>query len=546
MSDVPTDGELHETSKSSVPIDSLSEHIRGQLDDFRQKLLDPTFRKPLVSFSHIEPSTAFIRIIDELPDQVLGHLEEGHEFVIRSLDPPLHYPYDEETEDFQQELEKFKADDPIYREEIESRQRKKVGRREKDDLERKARDRVRFQLSMDPWKTETDLSLDERARRKGLNPDFDLPEPDSTTVLEHHADSFLQTLLDKEILDARLEAIRNRAMSSLSDMGIPTLFAAFGFLEWYEDDHSDRERHSPLILLPLELHRRKVGQQYQYSVQALDEKAEANRTLELVLRERFGVVLPSFVDDETPEGYFRKLKEICDEKAHWGARRFVTIGLFPFAKMAIYDDLDVDRASPSADAVIGHEAIRKMVASAGDAESPAAEEYELDDPEIDIALPPLIYDADSSQHSAIIDALSEKNVAIHGPPGTGKSQTITNIIDAAIGAGKSVLFVSEKMAALDVVSDRMNKARLENFCLKLHTNPRKKTILEDYKIRLEMSRPSFDLATLEQGKVQWREERNTLKSYVDLIKNKIGKSQPLCPRSTLACMRYTELGGRRS
>jgi ABC-type transport system involved in cytochrome bd biosynthesis fused ATPase/permease subunit len=94
-----------------------------------------------------------------------------------------------------------------------------------------------------------------------------------------------------------------------------------------------------------------------------------------------------------------------------------------------------------------HEAIRKLVASAGDSDSPFGDEYPLDDPEIEPRVPPLIYDADSSQHSAMIDVLAGKNLAIHGPPGTGKSQTITNIIGAALAAGKSVLFVAEKLAA---------------------------------------------------------------------------------------------------
>ena len=108
--------------------DGLAEHIRQQLDDFRRKLLDPSLRNPLLSFSYREPSTAFVRIVDELPDPVFERLEGGGEFVIRSLDPPRTEPEDEETESFQEALGKFKVEDPVYREALESLQRRRAGR----------------------------------------------------------------------------------------------------------------------------------------------------------------------------------------------------------------------------------------------------------------------------------------------------------------------------------------------------------------------------------------------------------------------------------
>jgi len=97
-----------------------------------------------------------------------------------------------------------------------------------------------------------------------------------------------------------------------------------------------------------------------------------------------------------------------------------------------------------------------------------AEDYRIDErPEAD---EPLIYEADSSQHSAIIDVLSGRSIVVDGPPGCGKSQTITNVIAAALSKGKKVLFVSEKLAALEVVRARLNKADLGHFCLELHSH----------------------------------------------------------------------------
>lgn len=84
---------------------------------------------------------------------------------------------------------------------------------------------------------------------------------------------------------------------------------------------------------------------------------------------------------------------------------------------------------------------------------------------------PLVYDADSSQHSALVDVLSlKKNLVIEGPPGTGKSQTITNLIAACLAEGKKVLFVAEKLAALEVVKNRLSLAGLDPFVLELHSN----------------------------------------------------------------------------
>jgi Protein of unknown function (DUF4011)/AAA domain len=521
VGEAPTNHSLKETG-ATCEGDSLAEHIRQQLQEFRRKLLDPSLRNPLLSFPHREPSTAFVRIVDEFPDLVFERLEGGGEFVIRALDPPRTEPEDEETQSFQEALARFKAEDTVYRESLEVLRRKGAGRASLADLERRARDRVRFQLGMEPWEAETGLSPDELARRRGLNPDFDLAEADPHAALEHHYDDALQTLLFEDRLEASLRGLRERARSSVREMGVPTLFAAFGFLEWYEDESSDRAHHAPLILLPLEIDRRREGQRYRYFVGALDQNAAANLTLQLVLRERFGLFLPSFEEDDTPETYFHKVRVMCDEKPRWRVRRFLTIGVFPFAKIAIYEDLDIDARWPSPDAVVGHEAIRKLVASAGDSDSPFGDEYPLDDPEIEPRVPPLIYDADSSQHSAMIDVLAGKNLAIHGPPGTGKSQTITNIIGAALAGGKSVLFVAEKLAALDVVADRLNKAGLGNFCLKLHRDVKKATVLAEFKQRLEMSVPQFEASAYERQREQWQVQRDALKRYSELLHEPVG------------------------
>src|SRR5260370_23931221 len=116
-----------------------------------------------------------------------------------------------------------------------------------------------------------------------------------------------------------------------------------------------------------------------------------------------------------------------------------------------------------------------------------ASDYDLDDEVIENVAPILINDADASQHSAIVDVMNGKNLVIEGPPGTGKSQTITNIIANALYANQTVLFLADKLAALEVVKDRLDAAGLGDFCLELHSDKaHPKPIIESLRQRYDL------------------------------------------------------------
>ena len=117
-------------------------------------------------------------------------------------------------------------------------------------------------------------------------------------------------------------------------------------------------------------------------------------------------------------------------------------------------------------------------------------------------------------------------MVIKGPPGTGKSQTITNLIANAISEGKTVLFVSEKMAALNVVKDRLTFAGLGEFCLELHSNKsHKKTVLAALESRIHNS---FSAPPGIGGQLRALEEKRArLKSYVEIMKSRAGNAQEL-------------------
>jgi len=167
----------------------------------------------------------------------------------------------------------------------------------------------------------------------------------------------------------------------------------------------------------------------------------------------------------------------------WRIRRQASLALLNFSKQAMYEDLNPEHW-PEGESIQDHPIISQFFATsneknAGDVLS-YSEEHSIDHIDDIHDQFPLVYDADSSQHSALIDAVRGENLVIEGPPGSGKSQTITNLIAACISNGKKVLFVAEKMAALNVVKDRLDKAGLGDFCLELHSHKtQKQKILSD-------------------------------------------------------------------
>ena len=164
------------------------------------------------------------------------------------------------------------------------------------------------------------------------------------------------------------------------------------------------------------------------------------------------------------------------------------------------------------------------MAQAGVSDIPYAENHPIDEDEAATTSPFLIYDADSSQHSAIMDVLAGKNLTIFGPPGTGKSQTIANIIAAAAMAGKTILFVAEKLTALEVVWDRLAKAGLGDFCFNLHGQGlRSGEVKRSLEERLTKSRPAFDQSTYERQKERWTEQRDGLRTYASVMGEPIGR-----------------------
>ncbi|HEY2157777.1 MAG TPA: DUF4011 domain-containing protein, partial [Isosphaeraceae bacterium] len=305
-----------------------------------------------------------------------------------------------------------------------------------------------------------------------------------------HTDLKLQTRLKSEPLQARLLAMYYDAQTYEQEQGVSILYLAAGFLRWFESPSSDVARHAPLLLIPVDLERPSAAGRFH--VRLREEDLETNLSLRAKLRAEFGIDLPEVPDAEelSPSAYFDAVRGAVAGQPRWEVLHDdMVLWFFSFAKYLMYRDLDA--ASWPAHAPLGaNPVLSRLLGDGFPAEPPLFGE----DEKIDTLIPPEamvhVTDADSSQAIVIEEVRRGRHLVVQGPPGTGKSQTITNLIAGAVKDGKKVLFVAEKMAALDVVRGRLERLGLGPLCLELHSSKAsKKAVLEELARTLALGRP---------------------------------------------------------
>ena len=363
------------------------------------------------------------------------------------------------------------------------------------------------------------ISATERANELGWRTSYDLDEPS-----ENNLDSrTLPVLHYFPGLEALSRKIGSAAKTAIEESGTNMLFLILGFLEWYEADDSQQPRIAPLLTIPVTLDRgagktKGVGSTVEYS----GEDLATNLSLVEKMRRDFGLEIPSVDYEDTPEKYFARFSHIMKRQKRWRIRHQVTLTLLSFGKLLMYRDLD-PRIWP---AITKHKLVKEFFEGTKSETIAHAEEFSIDAADLKSELPPVILDADSSQHSALIDALRGHNLVIEGPPGTGKSQTITNLIAAALVKGKTILFMAEKLAALEVVRRRLDEAGLGFFCLELHSNKtRKHELLNDLATRIGAHRSFQEPRELEQHSALVEDKKQQLTRYVELMNQLIGPFQ---------------------
>ncbi|MEU4428154.1 DUF4011 domain-containing protein [Actinoplanes sp. NPDC024001] len=281
---------------------------------------------------------------------------------------------------------------------------------------------------------------------------------------ERHAaaDQVLRTELPDPSLDATLRRMMKKARQEYLDRGVSVLHLVLGLLRWR--DEADQPYASPVLLLPVELITTGPGDPPRLRLR--DEEAVLNPALSIRLR-RLGIEPPAVGTDLDVSRIWSALQSAVARRRGWHVDRTIALSCLTFHKEAIYRDLLVNE-----DRILGHPVVQALASTGTGRQTDAFRFNPIPAADIDrVAGPehvPLVLDADASQRACIAAAVAGRSFVMDGPPGTGKSQTIANMIGCLLHAGKRVLFVSEKAAALDVVHHRLVEAGLDRYVLELH------------------------------------------------------------------------------
>jgi len=329
-------------------------------------------------------------------------------------------------------------------------------------------------------------------------------------------DNRLQTPYAEKELQTRLLNTFYAARTFIEEQGVNNLFLTLGMLRYKEDGSNGKELCAPCILVPVELVR--TNGRELFRLRYTGEEIQENLSLVKKLSTEYKITIPSLEDFEDLDilEYMKSMGQAIQRFPEWRIESdFICVGFFSFGKYLMYKDLDPDLwpddLKPDANSILG-----ALLGSGFKDDGNRISENE----QIDKFLSPEkinhVVDADSTQILALTDVQAGHNLVIQGPPGTGKSQTITNIIADAIDAGKKVLFVSEKMAALEVVKRRLDKIGLGDACLELHSQKsNKKALLAELKRVYGLGEPKLDDISSERNILL--ESRDKLNAYSEAL-----------------------------
>ncbi len=396
--------------------------------------------------------------------------------------------------------------------------------------EKRLRQLAKSHTTADPTDEDQDQSTLELLHElEGVNWGASSPSVDELDTVRRHTDTKLQTALTEERLFLSLLKIHAEAETYIQEQGVNVLFLALGFLHWYEADASDKLRKAPLLLVPVELKR---GSRDAFQLVYSGDDLIQNLSLAAKLKADFALDLPLYAMDASAEaeemppldGFHAAVSECISKQKRWKvAPEEIHLGFFSFGKFLMFNDLDPS-VWPEDKQPSKHPVLSRLLGDGFVGETAAVGEgVHLDD----VIAPGevrFVRDADSSQTLAILEARAGRNLVIQGPPGTGKSQTITNIIAELLGSGKSVLFVAEKMAALEVVKRRLDETHLGDAVLELHSHKAtKQSVLKELARTLDQGKPvamdgSEDIDAL-------KKVRDELNAYCNAVNNPVGVSE---------------------
>ncbi|MFF4094297.1 DUF3320 domain-containing protein [Streptomyces sp. NPDC001834] len=311
-------------------------------------------------------------------------------------------------------------------------------------------------------------------------------------------------------LQRALRTLRSKATQVFNDYGLWTLQLGIGILHWREDGASTSSQ-APLILFPVELVRTSTGQ---VLLQAnKDEDPQLNPALPIRL-EQFGIdwAPVAETDCRDVDAVIEAVRKAVVGKSLWKVEERAVMALFASHKESMHQDLLENESR-----LLSSDLVRAVALGAGNAVASDRFDFEeVPSQRVDELAPPedtpLVLDADTSQRQAIAAAVAGRSFVLNGPPGTGKSQTITNIIAGLMHAGRSVLFVSEKAAALDIVLQRLKSVGLDSYAFALHSrNTSRKAVAQELGRALSEQPQASGLPDRER--IQAQLDREALSAY---------------------------------
>lgn len=480
--------------------------VARQIEDARTNLLDMTLRNKLLNFRELKRSTA--KIVDEIPAEVYEQLvlEENVMRFLPAEEHPEHEP-----------LEELPEDEAVAVDEDGTQHCRLC-----EDPDEAFSDR---QGALDHLAEEHEATIEgeeiEGHSLEEIQNLWELPELAGPGP-NRHTDTQLQTPHDESNLQKRLYNIANRAEALIEDAGYNALHLGVGFLDWTEAEAQEGSNRAPLILLPVELDRE--GARSSFKLRWNGEEVVGNLSLRHKLNEQ-GFELPEFDQPDEKTGIRDYLESVEEAAAEydWSVRPEIHLGFFDFTKFVMYQDLDEENweegLSPA-----DHPIVRALLDPDTSIDDPGGFDEERIDEQLDPEDVHHVKDADPSQIAAIEDVKRGRPLVIEGPPGTGKSQTIVNMIGELLAEDKTVLFVSEKLAALEVVKERLDEVRVGDFCLELHSDKASKSeFLQELErlAKLGSYHPDYSDETFERLK----KRRDELNAYANALRTPYGELQ---------------------
>tara|TARA_B100000212_G_scaffold38110_1_gene24659 strand:+ start:461 stop:4849 length:4389 start_codon:yes stop_codon:yes gene_type:complete len=489
-----------------------------KLRAFKSRVLDLTRRNSLINSRFSSRGKRHFRIIDEIPQQIYEKLSESP-MSFEWLPAMSTDPTDEQTPEFQERLSIALLTDTDYLEGIEN-----SSEDESRDLLRELKNKIREDLGMAPYQGEN-ISIDDHARNQGINPSYDLQDASEGNV--RHEDNKLQTLFLEDDLESFLNKLSRDFKSSQKERGVNPLYFCFGFLKWKESEFAEDYSYAPLLMLQVQFDESAQGARIKVS--STGDELILNQSIKEKIKQSFNgpglPELPELGEDETYHNlteYFQTVENFAYEKG-WSLKKWVSFGLYDAQYMPVFRDIE----NIAEDLNDRFDLLKEFLEGGitGENQNNSAEVYDVDSEECQNEITALVTDADSSQFSAVRDAVNGKNIVLKGPPGTGKSQTITNIISSLIANGKKVLFVAEKQAALDVVRNNLEAIGSEDYLLEIFSvKANKKAVMESIRNRSQLDPP-----TNPNGLNQKIDELNNVKKelneYSDFINIKYGETE---------------------